>query len=342
VIHELITGHHLFSQMVHKHDKFNHLFQAPPPQLSKALEQSLKSCDIFTAIPNKVHPAARLPNQPINTCHSCCFQKLMEACLSRSPDLRPSAKAISITLGICPASLPQKSFFIGTPIKKACLGSCDGGEVIIGFSPDKWEIFTVTPDKWNFQYYPILQPDDNITAMTYLNKEVWIATEEACRIYCLSLPDMEGGHMSWSRLAEKPVFMMSYCLHDSTAILIGMMGGVVAVFDDFAARHLLDSKPTFIDVAFDIEERDPVICGCSYKKWVWLGCGHHLISMDPTKHTITHTCVLSEDSTISDVVSSDEVMWATLKDSSALIKCQVTTEGVLHHKYELLLCMHVL
>ena len=333
IIHEMITGHHLFSQMVYKHDKFRHLFQAPPPQLSKALEQSLSTCEIFTAVPNKVHPAARLPNQPMNTCHSYCFQKIMEACLSRSPDQRPSAKAISVTLGVCPSSLPQKSFFIGSPIKKALLGSCDIGELIIGFSPNKWELFTVTPGKWNFQLYPILHPEDSIGAIAYLNKEVWIATERSCRIYSFSLPDIEGGHMSWSSLAEQPVFMTSYRIHDNIAILIGMTGGVAAVFDNFAARHMLDSQPAFVDVAVDIEDRDPIICGCLHKKWVWMGCGQHLVAMDPTGHTITQTCLLSEQTAISSVVSSGEAMWVTLQGSSNLIKCHVTTKGKLHYKY---------
>lgn len=333
MIHELTTGHHLFSQMVHKHEKFRNLFQAPPPQLSKALEQSLRNCDIFTAIPNKVHPAARLPNQPINTCHSCCFQKLLEACLSRSPDQRPSAKAISVTLGICPSSLPQKSFFIGSPVKKALLGLCDIGEIIVGFSPNRWELFTVMPDKWNFQHYPILHPDDTIAAIAYLNKEVWVATEQSCRIYCLSLPDLEEGHMSWSKLAERPVFMTSYHFCDNTAILIGMTDGVAAIFDDFTARHMLDSKPEFVDVAVDIEERDPVACGCFHKEWVWAGCGQHLIAIDPTEHTVIQTCLLSEQSMITNVVSSSEVMWVTLQDSSKLIKCRVTSKGKLHHKY---------
>lgn len=334
IIHELITGHHLFSQMVHKHDKFRHLFHAPPPRLSKALERSLSNCDIFTAIPNKVHPVARHPNQPINTCHSCCFQNLMEMCLSRLPNQRPSAKAISITLGVCPSSLPQKSFFIGSPISKVVLGSCDIGEIIIGFSPNKWELFTVMPGKWNFQYNPILHPDDTITAIIYLNKEVWIATKESCRIYSLLLPDLEGGHMSWSRLGEQPVFMMSYHLHDNTAILVGMTGGVAAIYDDFTARHLLDSTPAFVDVTSDIVERDTIVCGCFHKKWVWLGCGQHLVGMDPTKHMITQTCLLTEQSKISNVVSSNEVMWVTLQDSSSLIKCHITTTGKLYHKYE--------
>ena len=334
MIHEIITGHHLFSQMLYKRDKFRNFFKAPPPQLSTALEQALSNCDIFTALPNKVHPAARLPNQPINTCHSYCFQKLMEACLSQSPDQRPSAKAISVTLGACPASLPQRSFFIGTPIKKAFLGSCDNfGELIIGFSPNKWELFTITPGKWNFQYYPILHPDDTIASIAYLNKEVWIATEQSRRIYCLSLPDLEGGHMSWSALAEKPVFMMSYCLHDDTAILVGMMGGVAAIFDDFVARHLLDSMPTFVDIAVDIEDRDPVVCGCAHKGWVWLGCNRHLVAVDPAEHTIVRTSLLSEEQAVSHVVSSGDVMWATLQNSSQLIKCLVTANGTLHHKY---------
>lgn len=332
----MITGHHLFSQMVHKHDKFHHLFRAPP-LLSKALEQSLSNCDIFTAIPNKVHPVARLPHQPINTCHSCCFQKLMEGCLSRSPDQRPSAKAVSVTLGACPASLSQKSFFIGSPIKRAVLGSCDIGELIIGFSPNKWELLMIIPDKWNFQYCPILHPDDTIAAIAYLDKEVWVATQQSCRIYSLSLADLEGGHMSWSKLAEQPVFMTTYCLHGNTAILVGMTGGVVAVFDDFAARHLLDSKPEFVDIATDIEERYPVICGCSHKEWVWLGCGQHLAAMDPANHTITQTYLLSEQSTISNVVSTGDVMWASLLDSSELIKCRVTSKGKLHYKYVLMI-----
>lgn len=334
----MITGHHLFSQIVHKHDKFHHLFQAPLPQLSKALEQSLSNCDIFTAIPNKVHPAARLPNQPINTCHSCCFQKIMEDCLSQSPDRRPSAKAISVTLGACPCSLPQKSFFIGSPIKKALLGSCDTGELLIGFSPTRWELFTVVPGKWNFQYYPILHPDDTIAAIAYLGQEVWIATKQTCRIYSLSLPDLEGGHMSWSKLGETPVFMMSYHLHDNTAILIGMTGGVAAVYDDFAARHMLDCKPEFVDVAIDIAERYPIVCGCFYKNWVWMGCGQHLVVMDPTEHTITQTYLLSEQS-ISNVVSSSEIMWATLQGSSELIKCHVNTKGKLQYKY---VCLMIL
>ena len=342
MIHEMITGHHLFAHMIYKHDKFRHLFQTPPPQLSTALEQALSNCDIFTAVPNKVHPVARLPNQPINTCHSYCFQQLMEACLSQSPDQRPSAKAISVTLGACPASLPQRSFFIGTPITNVFLGSCDDiGELIIGFSPNKWELITITPDKWNFQYHPILHPDDTIASIVCVNKEVWIATEESCRILSLSLPDLEGGHMSWDRLAEKPVFMVSYCLHDNTAILVGMTGGVVAIFDNFAARHLLDSMPAFVDVAVDIEERDPVVCGCSHKGWVWLGCNRHLVAMDPTNHTVTQTCLLSEELLVSHVTSSGEVMWAALQGSSQLIKCLVTANGKLLHKYVVIIILQI-
>lgn len=259
----------------------------------------------------------------------------MEACLSRSPDKRPSAKAISVTLGVCPASQPQKSFFIGSPVEKAFLGSCDLGEIIIGFSPNKWELFTVTPDKWNFQHYPILHPEDTIAAMTYLNKEVWIATEQSGRIYSLSLPDMEEGHMSWSKLAEKPVFMMNYCLHNNTAILVGMMGGVVAIFDNFAARHLLDSEPKFVDVASEVAERDPVVCGCFYKDYVWLGCGHHLVAMDPTNHAITQTFLLSKESKITNMVSSGETMWATTQNSPALMKCCVNIKGKLQCGYVL-------
>ena len=333
MIYELMTGHHLLSQMVYKRDKFRYLFETAPPQLSKALEQSLANCDIFTAVPNKVHPVARLPNQPINTCYSCCFQQLMEACLAQSPDKRPSAKAISVHLGVCPASLPQRSFFIGSTIKKALLGSCDGiSEIIIGFSPNKWELFTIIPDKWNFQYHPILHPEDTIGSIAYLNKEVWIATEESCRIYSLSLPDLEGGHLSWSKLAEKPVFMMSYHLHGNIAVLVGLTGGVVAIFDDFGARHLLDGTPMFVDVADNIE-RNPVVCGCFHKGRVWLGCDRHLVAIDPIKHTVTQACLLSEELLITHVVSSKDAMWAILLGSSELIKCIVTSDGKLHHKY---------
>ena len=333
MIHELITGHHLFSQMVYKRDKFRHLFQTAPPKLSTALEQSLTNCEIFTAVPNKVHPVARLPNQPMNTCHSCCFQQLMEACLAQLPDKRPSAKAISVHLGVCPASLPQRSFFIGSTIKKALVGSCDGiSEVIIGFSPNKWELFTITPDKWNFQYHPILHPDDTIGSIAYLNKEVWVATEESCMIYSLSLPDLEGGHLSWSKLAEKPVFMMSYHLRDNVAVLVGMTGGIAAIFDDFEARHLLDGTPTFVDVAVNIE-RNPVACGCFHKGRVWLGCDRYLAAIDPAQHTVTELCLLSEELLISHLVTSRHAMWAVLQGSSELIKCIMTSNGKLLHKY---------
>lgn len=323
VIHELVTGRHLFSQMVHKHDQLQRLYHTPPPQLSHALERSLSSTELLASLPNKTHPGARYPNQPINTCHSNCFQHLMEACLSRSPKQRPSAKAISTMLGVCPASLPQQSFFIGSTVTGACLGVCKTGDLIIGYSPHKWELLVIIPGVWNYVHHPILHPEDSITAATCLNGEVWFATEKSHMIYSLTLPDVEEGHMSWSNLAEQPVFMMTYQINENTAILIGLTEGVAAVYDDFTLRHMLDRNAKFIDVAVDIEGNAPVSCGCYHDNYLWLGCGHHLVVVNPTTYSVTHTYQLSECSSLTKVVSAANKIWVTLKDSYKLIVCHL-------------------
>ena len=341
VLHLVVTGRKLFATLVNKREQLRMLYNQDFPKLSQALGESLE--ENYPPSPDKPpewlegerHPAARTPH--VDSCHSVCMQQLVENCLAQHPSNRPSAHGICSRLLVCPGGRQQVNFITSIHVDKVSYSPSSNVVVALNSAENKVMLLPVSTGMWHFQ--PVNNSEtpyngDKISCFTCVENEIFLGAEDTKLIYSLRLPTLTtAGHISHEPLPEKPLCMFPYSFLGGTRLVVGMAGGMIAIFSPPTdGKHLLESKP-FIKQIINHpgdDDKTPVSCGVYNRKTLWCGCGRYLIGLDPDDFLMKfYKPVIREHVNVSHIAAVMGKVWMSFEGREELIVCSTSVTSSL-------------
>jgi len=270
ILHAVVSGRRLFSNILSKREQLHLLYQADFPQLSTALADALTDSSPpheATPPPNFQcvlddrgrHRAAR--SDVISSCHSVCMQPLMESCLTNRPNHRPSAQGLCSSLLLCSGSTPQRDYYIAHHITSAEF--CASEELVLGLREDRLDHVVLFPTAtWQMRCVTTPYIGESFSYLHVAGAEVFLLSPHSRLVYSFLLPGLHSGHILANPLETTPTCLFSYYSVNGVNVAVGMAGSRLAVFsspstsEKWGGGHLLETPPLIRQV----REGGAVLC----------------------------------------------------------------------------------
>ena len=328
-----MTGRTLFAGILNRREQLQLIYHADIPQVSQALSKSIEDNRPQSPVPslqhvfahNVTHPAAR--QNVDSSCHSICMQPLMEDCLARRPDNRPSARGICSRLLVCPGTLRQARFFVPYPVSRA--GYCPSENHIVAMQEGRSEeAMLIIPGAWLFRQKTLPYAGQKITCCAVVGTEVVMGSEVTNLIFSVTLPSLTSGHISPILLPGAPLCIIPQETAQGTKVIVGMSAARIAVFSPPGqGRHLLETHPFITQVMSNTTpEKTKMSCGVYHRGVVWCGCGRHLAGLDSNEYVMKHyKPVLKDGTCITRIVCALGYLWLCFSERSELVTVNTRT-----------------
>lgn len=333
LLHLVVTGRTLFAGVVNRTDQLNMIYHTDIPQLSQALARSIE--DNRPQSPDTslqhvfdtgvTHPAAR--KNVDASCHSVCMQPLMEDCLAKSPENRPTARGICSRLLVCPGCLRQARFFLPNPVSWARYCPSENHIVALHEGTNE-EAMLIIPGAWLFRQKTLPYAGQRITCCAVVGSEIVMGSGVTNLIFSMALPSLTSGHISPNLLPGAPLCIIPQETAQGTKVIVGMSAARIAVFSPPGqGRHLLETHPFVTQVlSTTAPEQTKISCGVHHKGVVWCGCGRYLVGLDSKEYNMKHYKPVLKDGTfISHIVYALGNLWLSFSERSELVTVSTHT-----------------